>query len=506
MFLERIPVRLRLSLGHAMFMAVLFICFGYGLYRVVEHNLYQSVDAALLTSARSIRDARFVRGFSPPFMERFLQRFLGEKYVRPYAQLVDLSGNVSELDDITGAVKSRNDQRVNLPVSQLALSRSERGLETTEFIRSPVSKALLRQVTVPVMKYGRFTRELIQVAAPLESTTQTLGTLSRVLWISVIAASLLAIVFGYVWTGRAFKPVKLITTAASSMGSDDLSMRLPISAANDELRGLAKTFNAMFDRLEESFGRLRRFTGDVSHELRTPLAVLRGEADLALRRDRSADDYRKALTTIRSEAKGMTIIIEDLLLLARAESQSVAMSWLDIDVAAFLNELKATVKPIFQEKHLELVFNYPPQITFRGNHGYLLLALKNLLLNAAKHSVDSSRVEFSVATLDTLVVFQVRDFGEGIPQESLPHIFETFYRADTARNRGTGGTGIGLSLALALVKLHKGRIDVTSKITDGSEFVVSIPRDIPAEHPTPVIAKASVSLSKTSAKPALSLS
>src|SRR4051794_33165612 len=106
MFLDRIPVRLRLSLGHAIWMALLFLGVGFGLYRVVEHNLYRSVDTSLLVSAQSIRDARFIRGFSPPDMERFLDQYFNERSIRPYAQLVDLSGKIS----------AKTNMQVSLPV------------------------------------------------------------------------------------------------------------------------------------------------------------------------------------------------------------------------------------------------------------------------------------------------------------------------------------------------------------------------------------------------------
>src|SRR5690606_26446464 len=118
MFLDRIPVRLRLSLGHSILMALLFLGVGTGLYRLVEHNLFQSVDAALMASAKSIRDDRFVRGFSPLMMERFLHQFFSEKYIRPYAQLVDLSGKIS----------AKTNVKVNLPVTPTALSRAEKGM------------------------------------------------------------------------------------------------------------------------------------------------------------------------------------------------------------------------------------------------------------------------------------------------------------------------------------------------------------------------------------------
>ena len=464
---DRIPVRLRLSLGHATWMALLFLTLGYTLYRVVERNLYRSVDASLLISAQSIRDARFARGFNSPLMERYLNQFFGEKYIRPHAQLVDLSGKIS--------IKTTDE--ISLPITLRALTRAERGFETFEtFPPIKGDRPSLRQVSLPVMRLGRFTGELIQVGATLDSTYHTLRQITWVLWTSLPLGVLLSVGFGYLLTKRALKPVLDMSQAATQLSSADLSVRLPLPVAKDELRHLAQTFNEMLHRLEDGFLRLRRFTGDVSHELRTPLAVLSGEAEFALRKTRSPDDYRTSLETILAESRHMTGIVENLLLLARAESRAVAMTWMPINLNDFVRDLIHGVAPVYEkgDVRLELVKINAPEI-FDANPGYLTLALRNILLNAAKHSTPNSAVVLTVAREGVLTVFTIKDHGEGITAESLPYIFDPFFRADTARNRAAGGAGIGLSLAMALIKLHGGTIAVASKPQEGATFTVKIP-------------------------------
>jgi heavy metal sensor kinase len=360
------------------------------------------------------------------------------------------------------------------------LVRAERGLETFEtFPPRTKDSAPLRQVTLPVVKFGRFTGELIQVAASLDSTYHTLREIAWVLWISLPFGIGLSVLFGYLLTKGSLKPVTDMGKAASILGSEDLSVRLPLPRANDELRQLAQTFNEMLDRLEDAFKRLRRFTGDVSHELRTPLAVLRGEAELALRKERSAEDYRASLKTIVGEANNMTGIIEDLLLLARAESRAVAMSWMELSTVDFVNDLTHVVQPVYDQKKVQLRVVNRAWSRFKANQGYLTLALKNVLINAAKHSACGATVELEVSCETGVIHFTITDSGEGIPEESLPYIFDPFYRADTARNRAAGGTGIGLSLAMALVKLHNGSIAVRSKPGEGASFCVKIPMPAP---------------------------
>jgi signal transduction histidine kinase len=477
LLIDRIPVRFRLSLGHAVWMAVLFLGVGFGLYRVVETRLLDSVDAALLASARSIRDARFnqdsrdtpVEIFFKHFFKdpMYVDQFFSERFVRPYAQLISISGKVQS--------KTTN-LRVTLPVTPTAVSRAELGLVTFEDFHLK-NRPPLRQITLPVMRNDKFTGELVQVGAPLDDIYQNLQGVSKVLWIGFPIGLIFSVFFGYLLAWRALTPVRNISKAASGLGIDDLSVRLPLPNANDELRQLSITFNEMLDRLEEAVQRLRRFTGDVSHELRTSLAVLRGEAELALRRPRTEESYQTTLKTVASEAVHMTGIIEDLLLLARAESKSVALNWVEINGVSFCKDAAALTKNVYTSKNVELVTQVADEgLTFSGSQNFLSLAIKNILENAAKHSCSGSKVFFSLRQNNDTIIFEITDHGEGIPAESLPLIFDSFYRADTARNRAAGGVGIGLSLAKALIMLHNGTIKVTSTLGSGSKFTISIPK------------------------------
>ncbi len=473
MLLERIPVRIRLSLGHAIWMGLIFVGIGVGVYRVVEDSLIHSLDTTLLTSARTIRNMQLSRGRNlsiineSPYWELFFSEFLsGERItIRSYAQLVDMSGKVKS--------KTRN-VWANLPVTPLAVERAEKGLETFETFHLK-SEVILRQVTLPIVWRGRFTGELVQVGAPMDLHMNTLKSVQQMLWITLLLGLGISVIFGYLLTRWSFKPVARITRAASRLGVNELDLRLRLPPASDELRVLTKTFNEMLDRLEDAFSRLRRFAGDVSHELRTPLAVLRGEADLALRRDRTPEEYREALRSIAREAQNMTVIVEDLLLLARAQGKSLALKWEDVDSGYFLAELENSVKTAYDNRKITLLLTNEAPALIRISPVYFSLAIKNILLNACKHSAPGGRVELKVRAVAGYLECLIQDFGEGIPRDSLPYIFDAFYRADTARNRSAGGAGIGLSLAMALVKLHKGEIKVTSEEGKGACFAVRVP-------------------------------
>jgi heavy metal sensor kinase len=476
--IERIPVRWRLTLGHGLWVGLVFIGIGLSVNRLIKDSIFESLDATLLTSAKTIRDAGFSANYSSlrlrnsPFWWSILDEYYDGQHfaVRSFAQLVDLSGNIS--------AKAGN-TNVRLPVTPLSLSRAERGTETFEsFSTRYASVPHIRQVTLPVMAKGRFTGELIQVGAPIDATMGLLHRVQMMLVVSLLLALGISIFFGYLLTRRAFQPVIAITKAAAKIGIEDLGGRLAVPPANDELRRLIVTYNEMLGRLEDAFTRLRRFAGDVSHELRTPLAVLRGEAEFALRKERSSEDYREALTVISNESCNMSKIVEDLLLLARAQGQSLAIQRRHVMSHDFIEEIVRDLTKNLEAKNLELVVRADPSFQMTVCPSYLALALKNLLLNAIKHSPEGSRIEWVVRSTMMEVEFVVRDYGEGIEPKDLPYLFDAFYRADTARNRKIGGAGIGLSLAQALVNLHGGTISVASPPGEGAVFAIKVPRNI----------------------------
>ena len=474
--LDKIPVRWRLTLGHGVWIGLIFLVIGFGVNHLIRKNVLDSLDTTLLTTGKTIRDAGLSTDHSrltlrnSPFWWSILDEFYDGEYfaVRSFAQLVDLSGNISAKVGTTS---------VRLPVTPLSLSRAERGLETFETFDTGFSAIpRIRQVTLPVLVGGRFTGELIQVGAPINTTLAMLNRVKIILFLSLSLALCMTVFFGYLLARRALSPLRGLTRAAEKIGVEDLSERLPVPAAKDEFQRLILTYNTMLERLEDAFGRLRRFAGDVSHELRTPLAVLRGEAELALRKERSCDDYRDALHVISDESRNMSKIVEDLLLLARAHGRSLELQKESLDCLSFVKGIEQDLSKNLAAKDLELVIDCSENFMMDICPTYLSVALKNLLLNAIKHSPHGAKIEWNIRATILAIEFSIRDYGEGIALKDRPYVFDAFYRADTVRNRKLGGTGIGLSLAKALVKLHGGEIIVSEPDGKGALFTIKLPR------------------------------
>jgi heavy metal sensor kinase len=464
--LERFPLRVRLTLIYGVWMALLLPVLGWGLFALVERNLMQSVDAALNASAQAMIESR--ANMNDSVMDELLSTLLGERHINTMARVVDLSGKV-RLHGQHG--------NMPLPMTSNATQRAEQGLSTLEtFPRK--SKPGFRLLTVPIVIDGRFSGDVIQVGASLETTEAALSEIGAVLWFAFPVGLLFSLGVSYYLTGGTLTPVVAIQNAAASLSATDLSTRLSLPKADDELRGLTQTFNSMLDRLQDAFGRLRRFSSDVSHELRTPLAAIRGEAELALRRPRAVAEYQEVLRTIQRESVHMTKIVEDLLLLARAESQSVAFNPEDVESTDFFEKVTVAAKSFFTERNVTLDVQNQMTGPLKCAPGYLTQALLNILTNAAKHSQPGQTVTLKTATKEKEHLISIVDQGEGIPSDQVDKIFDPFYRVDNARNRKVGGAGIGLSLAMALVKMHGGMIRVSSELGQGSVFTVSIPKAV----------------------------
>lgn len=464
-FMARLPISLRLAVGHGILMMLLLPLVGFGVYNLVERDLLKSVDAALLASAESMRASKASEGLGVG-LDQFLDNFLGGREVNAYARMVDLSGNIRS--------KSARDD-VSLPITKLAMSRAEQGLPTFE-TWTRQGKAPLRQLTMPVMMGTMFAGTLVQVGAPLDSTWATLREIRSVFYLAFPAIFAVSMLAGYIMARRSLAPVDGMRRAADQLSATDLSHRLEVPNVRDELHDLAETFNLMLSRLEAAFERQRRFSSDVSHELRTPLTAIRGETELALRRNRTAEEYRAALETIQKESVSMGNTVEDLLLLARAETGGLPTTKTPVVTSDFLDVVsnKATQLGKSKQVQVKVVDSDAPK-QFLAAENYLSLALGNLLSNAVKHSPESGVVTLTCKKAGShALTFTVADQGEGIPPVLLEKIFDPFFRVDSARNRIAGGVGIGLSLARAMAKLHGGDVRAESSQGRGSQFHLTI--------------------------------
>jgi signal transduction histidine kinase len=323
----------------------------------------------------------------------------------------------------------------------------------------------------------------LEVGAPLTDIRHFLNLLRLLLWSMIPVVIALGCIGGAWLSGRALKPVQDVTNAALAISIENLSGRLPVPATGDEIAGLAAVLNSMLARLEAAVTTLSQFAGDASHELRTPLAVIRTTAELALRRERTPEAYRTALREVASESERMTQLIEDLLSLARSDAGAVDMPRAATDMREVLTEVSEEMATVADAAGIRLTTVLGDRAAIISANRQALHRLFMVLLdNALKYSHRGGEVILSVIRDEGLISASVEDFGEGIGEAHLPHIFKRFYQAD--QSRSVGGHGLGLSLAENIAQTHGAEIDVRSTLGKGTVFRVIFP-ERNGQTPTP---------------------
>jgi signal transduction histidine kinase len=310
---------------------------------------------------------------------------------------------------------------------------------------------------------------LAPVHATLRALAWGLAGVSAAVW-------LLAAVGGRWACRRALAPVSRMAEAAKRITAEQLSERLPVPAPRDELQGLAVAFNGLLTRLQDSFERQRRFTGEASHQLRTPLAALLGQMEVALRRDRDPEEYQRVLSLAMAQAGRMRDIVEVLLFLARAEADARLPGLEPVDLGRWLPEhLTATWADHPRFGDIQIDAPAGAALVALARAPLLGQAVNNLVDNALKYSGPGSPVSVRLAREAGEVVVIVEDRGPGIVAEDVGRVFDPFFRASEARRRGVAGVGLGLAVTARIVAALGGRVGVESRPGEGSRFLIRLP-------------------------------
>jgi len=312
---------------------------------------------------------------------------------------------------------------------------------------------------------------VIQAGADIHRLRKRLRDLGMYSAISLAAAILLGLIGGHFLTSRSLRPMDEICGELERIESGDLSRRLYVRQEADEVRRLRSAINRMLERLEAAFARVGGFTADAAHELRTPLATMRCRIEAALAR--SGDDA--ILADLLAEVNRMSRTVNDLLLLARMDAQSLAPSDSAVPMSEVLGELREVFAVAAEEKGLRFDMQCGEDCWVAGDRELIRRLFANLIENALRYTPAGGAVNVVARRDGTSCEVKVSDTGIGIPAELHGRIFERFFRAEDSRSRRSGGAGLGLSIARSIVLLHRGEIAVESEPGRGSTFTVRLP-------------------------------
>lgn len=465
-------LRARLTISYISFFAAALIALDIGLYFLVRQALISGIDYDLNKAAIRLqqnfesrnRDAPTVtRGevslllLAPPSIDQLVvTRTIVQVHLKPSI--------VADRAPVTNLAEA-------IAVDQALLQQAFTGQTSMSDVTT--DDVHLRETIVPL----EFRNEIIgaiQIARPLTETDHALQLLTYAL-VGGGVIVLLAAARGGMWLTRAaFKPINEVTaTAQSIVGAEDLSRRVPVPAAQDELQRLTVTINDLLARLEQLFTAQQRFLADVSHELRTPLAAMSGNLEV-LERGAARDPalLHESLADMRSEVSRLIRMVNDLLLLAQSEA-GVELRREPVELDTLLLEVHRELRPLAHG--IDLRIGYEDQVTVIGDRDRIKQALLNLAANAIQHTSAGGSVTLGLSMRGQYAALSIADTGCGIASQDLPLIFDRFYRADKARTRVRGGAGLGLPIVKRIADMHAGDVVVESAAGVGSTFTLLLP-------------------------------
>jgi len=316
----------------------------------------------------------------------------------------------------------------------------------------------------------------VQIAIDVSQEEELLARYRMWFWGILLATSVIFPLVGYRIARHGIRPVEEIAATARRITSTNLRERIASEGYPLELASLARTFNAMLDRLEESFERISQFSADIAHDLRTPVNNIRGEAEVALARARTAEEYRDVLESSLEEAVRLSELIGDLLFLARAESPLSELHRERVNIGELLTTVRDYYEVSAADAGITLaVRDGAETLNAALDRSLMLRAVSNLVSNAIAHTPRGGTVTLSAANEDGTICVEVSDTGAGIPPEALPRVFDRFFRVDPSRAKSSGGTGLGLAIVQGILTLHGGSATIASELGSGTRVSLRLP-------------------------------
>ena len=480
----RVPasIRTRLSAWYAGVFALLLSGSALAGYAFLQHTTEQRIDEYLAETAGAVAGAmEFERVSGKPF-ETILEDVLEEFRMHDIAVIVlDRASNGMFKVDLGARRRStppRTHAAQQVPDLQTILA-STKPTDQTIFATGSGESGRVRVGALPY-RLGR--RDIVIGAVrSLDSQDRTLREARYALGFGIPLLLLVATAGGSLLARKSLDPVAAIAEQAARIGATSLHERVAVPNPRDELGRLAAVLNDLLERLDRSFDEQRRLMADASHELRTPVAIISGEAELALSRDtRSPAELRDALQRVRAESDRLKRIVDDLFLLARAESGDPIMVPREVYLGEVAADSVRAVRSLAEQKRVALSFMGSEDLPFRGDEALLRRLFVNLLDNAIKYTPSGGDVTLSAERQNGDYLVTVADTGPGIPPDAQPHIFDRFYRSERdRRTSATSGAGLGLAIAAWVAQTHGGSVSLESSTSRGTKFAVRLP--VPAE-------------------------
>ncbi|MEL7588043.1 MAG: HAMP domain-containing sensor histidine kinase [Prolixibacteraceae bacterium] len=374
-----------------------------------------------------------------------------------------------QIADHTGEIVKSS---ANLMGTKLGLVKDE---SSKIFLNAMLSTGKIRLVQTTLTNTSGETAGYLTIAVPLEETQQVLENLLMVLLLTFpIALAVLYYITRFI-AQRSILPVKLLTESAAKITGKNLNRRITLPRQKDELYTLTDTINSLLDRVEDTMAREKQFSSDASHELRTPLSALKGTLELMVRKPRDLAYYHEKTGTCLAEVNRMSVLVDQLLLLARYESSVTNFDLTTVNLKNIVLDIIARQADILEQKGIELGLSIGSGSAVLTNAFMLEQIIENILTNAVKYSHTNGIIRISATLINEHTALTIRDAGIGMTGQEISKIFDRFYRADESRSFQGRGYGLGLSIVKKFADLLQITIRVESQPQKGSSFTLTFP-------------------------------
>lgn len=448
-----ISFRNRIALYYSITVAALVFLLLALIFFIVRASVYSDLDQDLTKELDDLLTEITVtaNGFS----------VIPEEWHEKEHNTLDINPIFIQFTDTTGRLFDRSP---NLKLSRLLFRITGSG---RTFFDSTLNGKQVRQAQLPVTFKNKTVGHIL-VATPLESSTAVLNNLKKVIFIAYPLLLIILFSVARILAGRSIRPVNEIIRAARKISHESLSSRIPFPTRNDELYTLALTINNLLSRIEDAVVREKQFTSHASHELRTPLAVIKGTLEVLIRKKRTEEELVNTVRDAIRELDRINQLVDQLLLLARYESQKEAAKIESISLNAIFLDVISRYSPGIKGKQIQLNCVIEPGTYVMADNYLLSIVLDNLIANAIKYSDNGAHLDIQAKTVAETIALEISDTGIGIAAEELEKIFAPFYRSGAESNTSVKGSGLGLSIVKRICELLNVQLTIKSQLKKGT--------------------------------------
>jgi two-component system, OmpR family, sensor histidine kinase ArlS len=449
---KRLSISQKITFMYSVILSGILLAFGIMSVLATGYLSMRDVEGELISNATAVED--FVKSINDFGQDSFINLKLG------YSVFYSIFDENKKL---------LYTNKPDLPLLEITSDDKVQVYNEKDFRHDSAITYTNRKITINGKLY------YIQVAKSSEYYLQLIQVLGRTLIFTGILGVIICVISGRHLSKSMLKPIRNISNIAKEITAVSLDKRIPVDGPDDELKDLAGIFNSMIERLEADFEKQRRFTSDASHELRTPLAVIHGYIDMLNRWGKNdAEILSRSLESLMSETERMGKLIENLLYLAKNDSDTLLLKPEKFPLDTLFKEV--VDEAVLIRSEYSVMYNCESDHLLTADYNAIKQVLRNLIDNSMKYSTPPGEIELKAGKIKGGTRITVSDKGIGIPPESLPFIFDRFYRVDESRTKTTGGSGLGLSIAMHIVKSHNGTISVKSKPGEGTIIEIYLPQ------------------------------